>query len=144
MNNKIPSSTKVVIIGGGNIGFSLAQFIEKSNGNMSTELIEANKSRAEYLASNLNRVTVTNGDGLENEILDEVNIADAGYCIAVTEDDEVNILSSLLAKRAGAKQCMTLINNSSYASLLNNIGVDITIDPKIITISNYIKRTTNR
>ena len=102
-------ANKVVIVGGGNIGFSLAQFIEKSNGNMSTELIEANKSRAEYLASNLNRVTVTNGDGLENEILDEVNISDAGYCIAVTEDDEVNILSSLLAKRAGAKQCMTLI-----------------------------------
>ncbi len=133
-------ANKVVIIGGGNIGFSLAQFIENSNGNISTDLIEANKSRAEYLASNLNRVTVTNGDGLENQILDEVNISQAGYCIAVTEDDEVNILSSLLAKRAGAKQCMTLINNSSYSSLLNNIGVDITIDPKLITISKILEK----
>ena len=131
---------KVVIIGGGNIGFSLAQFIESSNSNMSTELIEANKSRAEFLASNLNRVTITHGDGLDNQILEEVNISEAGYCIAVTEDDEVNILSSLLAKRAGTNQCMTLINNSSYSSLLTSIGVDITIDPKIITISKILEK----
>ena len=131
---------KVVIIGGGNIGFSLAKFIENSNGNITTELIEANKSRAELLASNLNRVTITNGDGLDNQILDEVNISEAGYCIAVTEDDEVNILSSLLAKRAGALKCMTLINNSTYSSLLTSIGVDITIDPKIITISKILEK----
>ena len=131
---------KVVIIGGGNIGFSLAQFIESSNSNISTELIEANKSRAEFLASNLNRVTITHGDGLDNQILEEVNISEAGYCIAVTEDDEVNILSSLLAKRAGTKQCMTLINNSTYSSLLTSIGVDITIDPKIITISKILEK----
>ena len=131
---------KVVIIGGGNIGFSLAQFIESSNSNISTELIEANKSRAEFLASNLNKVTITHGDGLDNQILEEVNISEAGYCIAVTEDDEVNILSSLLAKRAGANQCMTLINNSTYSSLLTSIGVDITIDPKIITISKILEK----
>jgi len=131
---------KVVIIGGGNIGFSLAQFIESSNSKISTELIEANKSRAEFLASNLNRVTITHGDGLENQILEEVNISEAGYCIAVTEDDEVNILSSLLAKRAGTNQCMTLINNSTYSSLLTSIGVDITIDPKIITISKILEK----
>ena len=131
---------KVVIIGGGNIGFSLAQFIESSNSNISTELIEVNKSRAEFLASNLNRVNITHGDGLDNQILEEVNISEAGYCIAVTEDDEVNILSSLLAKRAGANQCMTLINNSTYSSLLTSIGVDITIDPKIITISKILEK----
>ena len=131
---------KVVIIGGGNIGFSLAQFIESSNSNISTELIEVNKSRAEFLASNLNSVNITHGDGLDNQILEEVNISEAGYCIAVTEDDEVNILSSLLAKRAGANQCMTLINNSTYSSLLTSIGVDITIDPKIITISKILEK----
>ena len=67
-----------------------------------TELIEANKERAEFLASNLENITVTCGDGLDNQILEEVNISDSGYCISITEDDEVNILSSLLAKRAGA------------------------------------------
>ncbi len=131
---------KVVIIGGGNIGFSLSQLMEKSETYIKTELIENNKDRAEYLASNLENITVTNGDGLDNEILEEVNISEAGYCIAVTEDDEVNILSSLLAKRAGAKICLTLINNSNYSSLLTNIGVDLTIDPKIITISKILEK----
>ena len=131
---------KLVIIGGGNIGFSLAKFIENSNESISTELIEANKSRAEFLASNLNSVTVTHGDGLDNQILEEVNIAEAGYFIAVTEDDEVNILSSLLAKRAGALKCITLINNSTYSSLLTSIGVDIAMDPKNITISKILEK----
>jgi trk system potassium uptake protein TrkA len=131
---------KIVIIGGGNIGFSLSELIEKNDNGISTELIELNKERAKYLASNLNNVTVTNGDGLDNQILDEVNIAEAGYCIAVTEDDEVNVLVSLLAKRAGTNQCMALINNSSYTSLLSNIGIDITIDPKLITISKILEK----
>ena len=131
---------KAVIIGGGNIGLSLAQLIEKSDTYIKTELIENNKERAEYLASTLENVTVTNGDGLDNHILEEVNIAEAGYCISVTEDDEVNILSSLLAKRAGASVSLTLINNSNYSSLLTNIGVDMTIDPKIITISKILEK----
>ena len=131
---------KAVIIGGGNIGFSLAQLIEKSDNYIKTELIEFKKDRAEFLASNLENVTVTNGDGLDSQILDEVNISEAGYFIAVTEDDEVNILSSLLAKRAGASNSLTLINNSNYSSLLTNIGVDMTIDPKIITISKILEK----
>ena len=131
---------KAVIIGGGNIGFSLAQLIEKSQTYIKTELIEYSKERAEFLASNLENVTVINGDGLDSQILDEVNISEAGYCISVTEDDEVNILSSLLAKRAGALNSLTLINNSNYSSLLTNIGVDMTIDPKMITISKILEK----
>ena len=131
---------KIVIVGGGNIGYSLAQKIENNADNISTSLIEYNKSRSEYLASNLKNVTVTNGDGLDNQILEEVDISDAGYFVSVTDDDENNILSSLLAKRAGALNCITLINNSSYSSLLNNIGIDITIDPKLITISKILEK----
>ena len=92
------------------------------------------------MVSQLEGVNITHGDGLENQILEEVNISEAGFCISVTEDDEVNILSSLLAKRAGANQIMTLINNSSYSSLLANIGVDNTIDPKFITISKILEK----
>ena len=131
---------KIVILGGGNIGYSLSQVIEKSESNVSTDIIESNKSRSEFLASNLKTVAVTNGDGLDNKILEEVDISEAGYFIAVTDDDEVNILSSLLAKRAGAENSIALINNSSYSSLLNNIGVDITIDPKLITISKILEK----
>ncbi len=131
---------KAVIIGGGNIGFSLSQLIENSETYIKTELIESNKERAEYLASNLENITVTHGDGLDSQILEEVNISETDYFIAITEDDEVNILSSLLAKRAGAQTSLTLINNSNYSSLLTNIGVDMTIDPKIITISKILEK----
>ena len=131
---------KIVIIGGGNIGYSLAKIIEEEEKGVTTSLIEFNDKRSKYLASNLKYVTVINGDGLENDILEEVNISNSGYFIAVTDDDEVNILSSLLAKRAGALNCMTLINNSSYSSLLKNIGIDITIDPKLVTISTILEK----
>ena len=107
-----------------------------------TKLIEFDKNRSKFLASNLKTVTVINGDALESNILEEVNISNTGNFIAVTDDDEVNILSSLLAKRAGAQNCMTLVNNSSYtsSSLLNNIGIDITIDPRLITISTILEK----
>ena len=131
---------KVVIIGGGNIGFALSQAIDESEHKITTNIIEYDKKRSEYLATNLKSANVTNGDGLDNSILDEVDISEADYFIAVTDDDEVNILSSLLAKRAGAEHCITLINNSSYSSLLNNIGIDITIDPKLITISKILEK----
>ena len=130
----------IAIVGGGNIGYSLAKRIQEEDKQITTSLIEFDKDRAEYLASNLNSITVINGDGLENEILEEVDISNIDNFIAVTDDDEVNILSSLLAKRAGAKNCMTLINNSSYSSLLSNIGIDISIDPHLITISRILEK----
>ena len=131
---------KIVIIGGGNIGYSLSRAIDESEIKISTSLIEYDKKRSEFLATNLKFTNVTNGDGLDNSILDEVDISEADYFIAVTDDDEVNILSSLLAKRAGAEHCITLINNSSYSSLLNSIGIDITIDPKLITTSKILEK----
>ena len=133
-------SHRVVIVGGGNIGFSLSKRIEEEDKNVITKLIEYNKDRSKYLASNLKSVTVINGDALDSNILEEVNISNTGNFIAVTDDDEVNILASLLAKRAGAQKCMTLVNNSSYPSLLNNIGIDITIDPSLITISTILQK----
>jgi len=131
---------KIVIIGGGNIGYSLSKAIEEGEYKIATDIIEYDKKRSEFLATNLKSVNVTNGDGLDNSILEEVDITEADYFIAVTDDDEVNILSSLLAKRAGSEHCITLINNSSYSSLLNNIGIDITIDPKLITISKILEK----
>ena len=133
-------SQRVIIVGGGNIGFALSKRIEEEDKDVSTKLIEFDKNRSNFLASNLKSVTVINGDALEGSILEEVNVSNAGNFIAVTNDDEVNILSSLLAKRAGAQNCMTLVNNSSYTSLLNNIGIDITIDPRLITISTILEK----
>tara|TARA_B100001964_G_C14228772_1_gene598995 strand:- start:145 stop:1509 length:1365 start_codon:yes stop_codon:yes gene_type:complete len=133
-------SQRVVIVGGGNIGYALSKRIEEEDKDVSTKLIELDKNRSKVLANNLKSVTVINGDGLESNILEEVNISNTDNFIAITDDDEVNILASLLAKRAGAQNCMTLVNNSSYPSLLNNIGIDITIDPRLITISTILEK----
>ena len=131
---------KIIIIGGGNIGYSLSRSIENSEHGINANIIEYSKKRSEYLATNLKSTNITNGDGLDSSILDEVDVSEADYFIAVTDDDEVNILSSLLAKKAGAKNCITLNNNGSYSSLLSNIGIDITIDPKLITISKILEK----
>ena len=133
-------SQRVVIVGGGNIGYALSKRIEEEDKDVSTKLIELDKNRSKFLANNLKSVTVINGDTLESNILEEVNISNTDNFIAITDDDEVNILASLLAKRAGAQNCMTLVNNSSYPSLLNNIGIDITIDPRLITISTILEK----
>ena len=133
-------SQRVVIVGGGNIGYALSKRIEEEDKDVSTKLIELDKNRSKVLANNLKSVTVINGDALESNILEEVNISNTDNFIAITDDDEVNILASLLAKRAGAQNCMTLVNNSSYPSLLNNIGIDITIDPRLITISTILEK----
>ena len=92
------------------------------------------------MASNLDSTTVINGDALDNQILEEVNTDSTGSFISVTNDDEVNVLASLLAKKSGANETIALINNSSYISMLNNIGIDITIDPKAITISTILQK----
>ena len=133
-------SQRVVIVGGGNIGYTLSKRIEEEDKDVSTKLIELDKNRSKFLANNLKSVTIINGDALESNILEEVNISNTDNFIAITDDDEVNILASLLAKRAGAQNCMTLVNNSSYPSLLNNIGIDITIDPRLITISTILEK----
>jgi len=133
-------STNIIIVGGGNIGFNLAKNIENEHNSVRVKLIELDQNRSKWLASNLENTTVINGDALENEILEEVNVSSTGSFISVTDDDEVNVLSSLLAKRSGANECITLINNSSYISLLKNIGIDITIDPKAITISTILQK----
>ena len=116
--HKEKESSKVVIVGGGNIGYTLAKNLEKEDKDISATIIEFNEKRANWLASNLNTTTVIHGDALDSNILDEVNISFTGSFISVTNDDEVNVLSSLLAKRAGAKECITLSNNSSYIGLL--------------------------
>ena len=133
-------SSNVIIVGGGNIGYNLAKDIENFENSTSAKVIELNEKRSSWLASNLSNTTIINGDALDNDILEEVNISSAGSVISVTNDDEVNILSSLLSKKAGANECITLINNSSYISLMNNIGIDTTIDPKEITISSILKK----
>ena len=131
---------RIIIIGGGNIGLFLAEHLEKENDVVNIKLIEVNKDRAEFVADKLSKTTVINGSALSKEILEEASVSSAETVIAVTNDDEVNILSSLLAKKFGCERVLTLVNNSnSYSELVSSLGVDVTVNPREITISSILR-----
>jgi trk system potassium uptake protein len=130
---------KIVILGGGNIGLFLAQQLEVDHPDVSVKVIEMDKDRAEFVAKSLNRSVVLNGDILDPEILAEACVATAETVVAVTNDDETNILSALLAKRYGARRAMTLINKTTYGALMAPLGIDVVISPRAITVSTILQ-----
>ena len=130
---------RLVIFGGGNIGMFLAEELEESGQNLNVKLVELNPERAEKAATRLTKTTVICADVLESNIIEEANIGHAEAVIAVTNDDETNILSSLLAKRAGAKRAITLINKTAYDPLIGSLGIDVVVEPRNITVSTIIQ-----
>jgi trk system potassium uptake protein len=136
-------SQRLLILGGGNVGFCLAEEVEANHPDISLTLIEMDKDRATYVANQLTRTVVLRGDALDREILREANAKLTNKVVAVTSDDKVNILSSLLAKRMGSEQTMALINSSSYSSLVTSLNIDSLISPKALTVSSilqYVRR----
>lgn len=129
-NNK-----RIVIAGGGNIGERLAEAIESR---YQVKLIEMNRARADHLAENLDRTVVLHGSASDKELLIEENIEDVDIFCAVTNDDEANIMSSMLAKRLGARKVMALINNPAYVDLVQGGEIDIAISPSQATIGTLL------
>jgi len=130
---------RVVLVGGGNIGLSLARAVEAAAPHVSIKLIEISKERAEYVAQSLQRTVVIHGDALETDILEEAGAATAETVVAVSNDDEVNILASLLAKRYGCQRAVTLINKASYGPLIGPLGIDTVVSPRSITVSTILQ-----
>jgi trk system potassium uptake protein TrkA len=128
---------RVMIGGGGNIGRRLAQQIEHR---YEVKLIEYNKAAAQQLAAVLERTLVLAGDVTDEELLREENIGDMDVYCAVTNDDENNIMSSLLAKRMGARKVISLINRGSYVNLVQAGQIDIAISPAQTTIGTLLAR----
>jgi trk system potassium uptake protein len=126
---------RVMIAGGGNIGMRLARALESA---YSVRVIEHNKRRCEALAAKLNRTLVLNGDATDEELLDQENIGQMDLFVAVTNDDENNIMSCLLAKRMGARRVVALINRRSYVDLLQSGQIDIAISPAQATIGKLL------
>ncbi|MEE2698810.1 MAG: Trk system potassium transporter TrkA [Pseudomonadota bacterium] len=130
---------RLVIFGGGNIGLFLAQEIEKNHDWVKAKIVEADKNRAEFISGALDRTMVLNGDVLDPEISEEANILETDTVIAVTNDDETNILASLLAKQNGCKRAITLINTGAYEPLINSLGIDVVVSPRNITVSTILQ-----
>ncbi|MEM9171375.1 MAG: Trk system potassium transporter TrkA [Pseudomonadota bacterium] len=126
---------RVVIAGGGNIGLQLARTLEKTN---QVKIIERNPARAQYISEQLSKAIVLNGDAANEDLLLEENIDSADVFCALTNADEANILSAMLARRLGAHKVMALINRPSYAELMESGSIDIAISPQQITIGSLL------
>lgn len=129
---------RVIIIGGGNIGLYVAGGLEKI-GNMKIRLIERDRARAEAIAADLDRTVVLQGDGLDRALLKEAGVEDAETVVAVTNNDQVNILACVVAKREGARRSMALINDQDYGAISEAVGVDRFIDPRATTVSTILQ-----
>jgi len=126
---------RVTIAGGGHIGFRLAKTLEKSN---QVKLIERDARRARRVSELLENAIVLHGDAADEELLIEENIDSTDIFAAVTNSEEANILSAMLAKRLGAHKVMALINRPSYTELVESSSIDIAISPQTITIGSLL------
>lgn len=127
---------KIMIAGGGNIGAGLSASLEK---NYEVKLIERNPKKADNLASNLEKTLVFCSDASNQTLLFEEHVDKTDVFIALTSDDEANIMSSLLAKKLGAKNAMSLIQRKAYLDLTQNTNIDILISPQQATISSILQ-----
>jgi len=133
-------SKKILIIGGGNIGFNLAKNLENDHEGIRVKIIEKNKERAEFVANELNNTIVINGDGLEEEVLKEANIEEAETILSLTNDDEDNIMLSVLAeKNSPNKKTIALVNKQNYSLLQSSLKIDDLVDPRLTTVSTILK-----
>ena len=139
-------SKKILIIGGGNIGFNLAKNIEETLESVRLKIIEKDKDRAEFLANELNDTIVIKGDGLDEEVLIEANLEEVETVLAITNDDEDNLMVSVLVEKFAKdkkdiedKRTMALINKPNYSLLQSSLKIDDLIDPRMTTVSSILK-----
>lgn len=126
---------RIIIAGGGNIGHRLALNIEHQ---FNVKLIERDYNRCRFLSEDLNRTIVLHGDAADKELLVAENIEDCDVFCALTNNDEANIMASLLSKRLGARKVVTLITNPAYVDLMQGGEIDVTISPQQIAIGTLL------
>ncbi len=127
---------KVLIVGGGNVGYLLAQALD--NKKFHTRLLDRDPERCAELSENLDRIIVLHGDGTDQDLLKEENVGDLDMVISVTGDEEMNILSCLLAKNLGARKTITRISNFAYIPLIEPIGIDHLVCPRLSAINSIL------
>ena len=134
------TTNKILIIGGGNIGLNLAKLLEANFDGARIKIIEKNKERAEEIASDLSSSIVIHGDALDEEILKEANIEDAETVLALTNDDENNIMACVLAEKTGSqKRTIAIVNKQTYSLLQSSLNIDDLVDPRMTTVSRIME-----
>jgi trk system potassium uptake protein TrkA len=132
-------ATRILIAGGGNIGLYVAQTLEKRQSRTRVKIIESGRERAIAIADELRRTVVLHGSALDQKLLLEADIDDTDLMVAVTNDDQVNILSSVMAKRLGCRSNLALINDPSYQEFTHTLGIDAQVNPRSVTISRVLQ-----
>jgi trk system potassium uptake protein TrkA len=130
---------RIIIAGGGNVGYYVASKLEERESRTQVKIIESNRERAVFIADRLRRAVILNGNALEVELLREAGADETEAFVALTNDDKVNILSALMAKQEGAGRVLSLVNNSDYTPLLKSLGIDAHISPRATTISAILQ-----
>ena len=131
---------KILIIGGGNIGLNLAKFLEANFEGSRIKIIEKNKERAEEIANELSSSIVINGDALDEGILKEANIDESETVLALTNDDENNIMACVLAEKTGLKKrTIAIVTKSNYSLLQKSLNIDDLVDPRMTTVSRIME-----
>ena len=129
-----------MIIGGGNIGLNLAKMLEANFEDIRIKIIEKDKKRAEQIANELSSSIVINGDALDEEILKEANLEGSETVLALTNDDENNMMACVLAEKTGQKKrTIAIVNKTNYNLLQDSLNIDDLIDPRMTTVSRIME-----
>ncbi len=128
---------RVMILGGGRIGFYVAKTLEEQN--LSVKVIEKDTERCKFLLKSLKKSVILNGDGSDQKLLQEENIQDMEVFAAISNNEELNIMASILAKSLGVKKVITIVNKTDYLPLANNLGIEAVLSPRLITASTILK-----
>ncbi len=137
LNRAVEEIEKIVIYGANPLSINLAKELEKTN--MDVAIIEPSRDQANLAAEQLSKTMVHLGSGTDMDLFNEINMNEADMFMSVTHDDENNILAALLAKKYGAKRTLVITNDPEYLPILDSIGIDISINPRLITVSAILK-----
>jgi trk system potassium uptake protein TrkA len=130
---------RIVIVGGGNVGFSVAKNLENRSSRIRAKVIEKDRFTAEQAAELLEKTIVLHGDGLDADMLSEANIERSDAILAVTDDDKTNLLAAIRAKSMGCPLAICLINDPSMEPLLRAMGIDAHVNPRATTVSSILR-----
>jgi trk system potassium uptake protein TrkA len=130
---------RIIIAGGGIIGLYVAGRLEAENPRSSVKIIEANRDRAILVADQLKRTVVLHGSANDQELLREADVREAEAFVALTNDDKVNLIASVMAKREGTGHTLALVNGVDYVPILKSLGIDAYINPRATTVSTILQ-----
>jgi len=141
--NEETQARRIIIAGGGNIGLFVARAIEEREQNVRVKMIETRRERAVEIAETLQRTVVLHGDALSEDMLREADVTSAETLVALTNNDQANILTSVLAKQLGCRRSLCLVNGPGYSNMVRSFGIDAQVSPRMITVSRilqYVRR----